>query len=211
MSRRRSVERAASPSDNEDAQSEAHWTVGLGDTTDSTALRQPMSAQPSPNARQYAENAYRELAAEFNDSRLSGFSGAAEYSAKIAAEESSKLSSSSPAAKDKSSAVIQSLQAQLQVYIKKSDAGNRELQRLDAEIAGIKEQLAKEEASRGGFRAVQENARVVASAEQIMDKRVAKAMVRARLLQGIVVCSKYVLCRECWTRGQTYDVGDNWR
>ncbi len=84
---------------------------------------------------------------------------------------------------------VESVQEQLKVYIEKTMQLQVQLTELDGTISTLRKEVQEKEATRGGFRAVQENEKAVQRAEIIMEKRLASALVsRARVCVCMCVC-----------------------
>lgn len=163
-----------------------------GHTMDLGFSRRPPS---SPHSRQTAERMYKELAAELAEGRAQG--SPSPTSARGGHPFTTTGTASQSALGDEKGGSVLALQSELKVYSRKTDGCRTELDQLNSQVAALKERLTSETASRGGFRAVQENEAVVARALAILDKRIAKATVCGRLpasppppsaLQGPRVC-----------------------
>lgn len=148
--------------------------------------------QLSPTSRQAAERYYKELS-EFGDASPVG----GQTFAPIGDGFDGNATGGSGGQPAEKQSTISNLQQQLKTFSKKVETGKRELAKLEAEIAQLKDSIQQGTAERGGFRAVQENASVVAKAELIMDKRVAKATVRSHLATSL---SKDLFASVVWVR-----------
>jgi hypothetical protein len=171
------------------ARSETFWDVDPSAFSEaSPAITDSRSRRPlSPSSRMTAERVYKDLAQELAESRASPTVS----DSKFVEREDELGATTATNATESGASTIATLQAQLKVYMKKTEAGRRELTGLENEIARLKEQIEAGTVARGGFRAVQENAATVAKAEAIMDKRVAKAMVGAL---SLAACCIFIYC-----------------